>query len=143
MNVQDTITQLQNNTNRVQYENGRETLGTGEINKNSFLTLLLAQLEHQDPMNPVEDAEFIQQQAAFTQIEKLDQLIDATNTSNVLGQASSLVGQNVEVLLDSGQTQTGRVDSVQFGTDGIGIHVGDSVYTMDQVMGIFAPSSGN
>ncbi len=138
MSIQNTITQLQNNTNQVQYQNGRETLGTGEINKNSFLTLLLAQLEHQDPMNPVEDAEFIQQQAAFTQIEKLDQLIEATNSSNVLGQASSLVGQEVEVRLDNGQRRTGRVDSVQFGSDGIGIHVGNDVFTMEQVVGIFA-----
>ncbi len=138
MNVQNSVLQLQNNTNQVQYENGRETLGTGEINKNSFLTLLMAQLQHQDPMDPVENSEFIQQQASFTQIEKLDQLIDVTTSSNVLGEASSLVGQNVEVRLDGGQTRSGRVDSVQFGSNGIGIHVGDSVYTMDQVVGIFA-----
>lgn len=44
--------------------------------KNMFLKLLVAQLTHQDPLNPVEDKEFIAQLAQFTSVEKLQSIND-------------------------------------------------------------------
>ena len=141
MSVYNTLNRITSDTARVQFEQGQENLGTGQIDKNAFLNLLLTQLQHQDPTNPMENNEFIQQQAAFTQIEKLDALIDATSASNAIGQASSMVGQNVELVLDDGSSTYGRIDSVEFGAGGaIGLHVGDQIYSMGQVGRIFADS---
>ncbi len=42
--------------------------------KEMFLKLLVAQLSHQDPLNPVEDKEFIAQLAQFTQVEELQKM---------------------------------------------------------------------
>lgn len=42
--------------------------------KDMFLKLLVAQLSNQDPLNPVEDKEFIAQLAQFTQVEELQKL---------------------------------------------------------------------
>ncbi len=135
---QNTLLQMENNTSKVRYEAGRKNLGSGELDKNAFLTLLMAQLQHQDPMNPMEDAEFISQQAQFTQIEKLDNLIAAVKGNSMLSEAGSMVGKTVEVVLESGETRIGRVDSVKIGTDGVGLIMGDSTFTMDQVVQIFA-----
>lgn len=135
---QNTLLQMENNTNKVRYEEGRKNLGSGKLDKDAFLTLLMAQLQHQDPMNPMEDAEFISQQAQFTQIEKLDSLINAVKGNSMLSEAGSMVGKTVEVALESGETQVGRVDSVKMGADGVGLMIGDSTYTMDQVVQIFA-----
>lgn len=43
-------------------------------NKEMFLTLLVAQLSNQDPLNPAEDTEYIAQLATFTQVEELQKL---------------------------------------------------------------------
>lgn len=42
--------------------------------KDTFLKLLVAQLTHQDPLNPVEDKEFIAQLAQFTTVEELQNI---------------------------------------------------------------------
>ena len=47
-----------------------------EMVSNAFMNLLVTQLQHQDPTNPMEDAEFIAQLATFTQVEKLTEIAD-------------------------------------------------------------------
>ena len=42
-----------------------------EVNKTQFLTLLVAQLKNQDPMNPVDNQDFIAQLATFSSLEQL------------------------------------------------------------------------
>ena len=50
--------------------------------KDTFLKLLVAQLTHQDPLNPVEDKEFISQLAQFTQVEELQKISGGVETLN-------------------------------------------------------------
>ena len=70
--------------------------------KDTFLKLLVAQLQHQDPLNPVEDKEFISQLAQFTTVEELQNIrtgMDSLNSSYLRQQAvsaSSLIGNYVE-----------------------------------------------
>jgi flagellar basal-body rod modification protein FlgD len=42
-----------------------------ELDKTQFLTLLVAQLENQDPMNPIDNQDFIAQLATFSSLEQL------------------------------------------------------------------------
>jgi len=42
---------------------------TKSMGKDQFLTLLVAQLQHQDPLNPAEDTQFVSQLAQFSQLE--------------------------------------------------------------------------
>jgi flagellar basal-body rod modification protein FlgD len=42
-----------------------------EISKSDFLQLLVAQLKHQDPMNPVDNQQFVAQLATFSSLEQL------------------------------------------------------------------------
>ena len=50
--------------------------GNNTLNQDTFLTLLVAQLKYQDPMNPADSTEFLSQTAQFTQVEKLGQIAD-------------------------------------------------------------------
>ena len=43
----------------------------GELGQNQFMTLLVTQLRNQDPLKPMDNAEFISQLATFSSLEKL------------------------------------------------------------------------
>ena len=78
-------------------------VASGEITKDVFLKLLSTQLQHQDPLEPASDVEFIQQMATFAQLEQ-QQL---TNSNlNIMGlyessinnsNALNLVGKDVKI----------------------------------------------
>jgi flagellar basal-body rod modification protein FlgD len=50
------------------------------LGQDQFLALLIAQLKNQDPLNPVDSAEFIAQLAQFSQLEQAKQMTTALNT---------------------------------------------------------------
>ncbi|MBE0509915.1 MAG: flagellar hook assembly protein FlgD, partial [Gammaproteobacteria bacterium] len=76
---------------------------TGELGQDEFMTLMLAQMKHQDPMNPMENGDFIAQLAQFRTVTGIDQLNNSFNgfsqtmQSSQALQASSLVGREVLV----------------------------------------------
>lgn len=47
-----------------------------DIGKDAFLALLVTQLQHQDPLQPTDNSEFIAQLAQFTSLESLQQIKD-------------------------------------------------------------------
>ena len=48
-----------------------ENQSSSDIRKDEFLKLLVAQLQHQDPMNPVDNQQFLAQLATFSSLEQL------------------------------------------------------------------------
>ena len=72
-----------------------------DLDREAFLKLLVAQLKHQDPLEPMEDVEFIGQLTQFSNLEqvmktndKLDQLSVATG-AQVSSQAVDMAGRTV------------------------------------------------
>ena len=52
-----------------------EAAGTNkDVGKDAFLRLLVTQLQHQDPLQPTDNSEFIAQLAQFTSLESLQQI---------------------------------------------------------------------
>jgi flagellar basal-body rod modification protein FlgD len=91
-----------------------------QMDKDTFLKLLVAQMRYQDPSNPTDPTQFMSQTAAYSQVEKLDQLV-TQNASIVALQktmnAGALVGHTVSYTDDTGAAQTGSVTSVVLGDD--------------------------
>lgn len=83
------------------------SLGTKTLGKEDFLNLLLKQLSHQDPLNPMDSTEFTAQLSQFSSLEQL------TNINTTLGDVlayqqsmqnasvASLIGKKVTVEGDS------------------------------------------
>jgi flagellar basal-body rod modification protein FlgD len=75
---------------------------TKESPKETFMKLLVAQLEHQNPLSPMDNMQFTQQLAQFTSLEELQSmnanlsaLMQAQMTTNGL-QAATLIGKQVQ-----------------------------------------------
>jgi flagellar basal-body rod modification protein FlgD len=89
--------------------------------KNEFLKLLVAQLEHQDPLSPQNGADFVAQLAQFSSLEqatetnqRLSALADA-QAGNQRAALTDLVGKNVTASADSLQIDpaTGHLPNLQ------------------------------
>ncbi|HEY9899739.1 MAG TPA: flagellar hook capping FlgD N-terminal domain-containing protein [Pantanalinema sp.] len=79
------------------------TKKNSDLGKNDFLKLLVTQLRFQDPMNPMEDKEFIAQMAQFSSLEEMQNLSKTLSQQAELGQlsqASGLIGKKVAVRTD-------------------------------------------
>jgi len=76
----------------------KTTSGTGmeEIGIDKFLTLFIAQIKNQDPLSPLDSAEFTAQLAQFTSVEQLyvmnKSLSDIKGTLNDQGEHQDLIG---------------------------------------------------
>ena len=59
-------------------------------NESTFLTLLVSQLQNQDPLNPVDSNQFVSQLTAYSQLEQLIGIHQNTTTlSNTAATAAS------------------------------------------------------
>ncbi len=74
-----------------------------DLDREAFLKLLVAQLKHQDPLEPMEDVEFVSQLTQFSNLEqvmktntKLDELSMAS-AAQISSQAVNMVGRTVVV----------------------------------------------
>ncbi|WP_456275494.1 flagellar hook assembly protein FlgD [Bacillus sp. AK128] len=72
------------------------------MGKDDFLRILMTQLQNQDPMNPMQDKDFIAQMATFTSLEQmtnmnkmLEQFITTQKSDNIL-KYSEMIGKQVE-----------------------------------------------
>lgn len=79
---------------------------SGELGQDSFLKLLVAQMQHQDPLNPQGNEEFIAQLAQFTSLEQLMGVntalgdLYAATTSMNNAQMTQLLGRDVTAYSD-------------------------------------------
>jgi flagellar basal-body rod modification protein FlgD len=106
------------------------------LGKDDFLKLLVGQLQHQDPMQPSDDQQWIGQMAQFSQLEQVtntadttQKIVDALNVNGTL----SLIGHTVSYLDPAGASHTGLVQTVDMAG-------GKASLTVDGVAGIDAGS---
>jgi flagellar basal-body rod modification protein FlgD len=103
---------LLDNYKPLERKTGNQILG-----KDDFLKILLAQLQNQDPLNPMEDKDFIAQMATFSSLEQMinissmfEQFIQTQNNQALL-RYSEWIGKNV-YWQEDGNTKSGVVKSV-------------------------------
>jgi flagellar basal-body rod modification protein FlgD len=104
------------------------------LGKDDFLKLLVGQLQHQDPLAPSDDQQWIGQMAQFSQLEQVtntaattQKIVDTLNANGTL----SLIGRTVTYLDEAGVAHTGPVQTVDMAG-------GTASLTVDGVAGINA-----
>jgi flagellar basal-body rod modification protein FlgD len=92
----------------------------GTLGKDDFLKLFVAQLQHQDPMNPMQDSDFMGQMASFSSLEQItnlavanERIASSLSSTNAIG----LIGRTVTYVDENDVVHTGKVEKVST-TDG-------------------------
>jgi flagellar basal-body rod modification protein FlgD len=107
------------------------------LGKDDFLKLLVTQLQHQDPMNPMDDKDFMGQMAQFSSLEQITNLVEATQReafSSQMSQSVGLIGHQVSWVAADGTNGSGTVSKVSVSGGSIQITVGDSQVTPDEIV---------
>jgi flagellar basal-body rod modification protein FlgD len=89
------------------------------LGQNDFLKLMVAQLQAQNPLEPGNSNEFVNELAQLTQVEQTTNLANASELSG----AVQLIGRTVTYNNASGAAATGTVESVQSAASGTSVTV--------------------
>ncbi|WP_233254280.1 flagellar hook assembly protein FlgD [Salipaludibacillus keqinensis] len=97
-------------------------VGNQDLDKDAFMKILLTQLQNQDPMNPMEDKEFIAQMAQFSSLEQMTNMNEniqkfiERQTQTDFVSHSDLIGKKVEwnktVTDKDGDKQTNSTEGI-------------------------------
>lgn len=128
------------------------TRNTGEdsqsVSASDFLELLVTQLTNQDPLNPMEDKEFMAQMAQFSSLEEMSKL-NSTMTNFVQQQSaqssSAYLGRDVTILSDGGSRIEGQVTAINSNhAEGkVTVTVGGNQYDVKQIQSVRLADSGS
>ena len=121
----------------------KSTVSGDSLGKEDFLKLLVAQLTHQDPTNPMNDTEFVAQLATYSSLEQqmnmnknLEKLITATNMTTAAS-AMSLIGSIVGYSGEDGALNVGQVAFLDIVGGEVYLYLDDGTYipysTVEQV----------
>ena len=106
-------------------DTGAVQTANNTISQEDFIKLFLAQLRFQDPLEPVDNREFLAQLAQFTALEQSRQTSQNTNdllAMNAATQAVNLLNRQVDVQ-GLGAPLSGTVIAVQFTSSGAQLSV--------------------
>lgn len=95
---------------------------SGELGKNDFLKLMVAQLQAQNPLEPTNDTEYIGELAQFSQLEQTTNIAQTSSQSAIsqqVAQAVGLIGHTVSYIdPKTGESTQGKVQNVEISSTG-------------------------
>ena len=151
--VSSEITNMQNQT---AYNNMLSGVGktTKDNDSNMFLTLMLQQLQNQDPTQPTDNTEWLAQLAQYSSLEQMTQMnqgltdcmsylsamYNDMSLNSEITQTLSLIGKEVTLKDPEDEpgkkTITGKVSEASF-EDGSGkVKVGDKYYSIGNIISV-------
>lgn len=114
-----------------------------DLDIDEFLKLMITELTNQDPLNPMDNAQLVEQIGQIRSISATSQLSDtlgAVLSGQNLSTASSLIGKRVAALTDQLENVTGVVDRVSVEVDQedndkrtFRVHIGDKKIDLKNV----------
>lgn len=101
------------------------------MGKEDFLNLLVTQLQHQDPLNPMDSTGFTAQLAQFSSLEELQNINETLgsvgNSQTILtnSQAVDYIGKRIQAVGDQLELTSGQPVSIEFNLnqDAAGVYV--------------------
>jgi len=107
--------------------------------KDKFMELLLLQMRSQDPLSPMDTAQFFNQLAQLTMLEQLwemnDRLAEST-ASQQLAQGSQLIGRHIQANTPDDGVISGLVEQVRMISGEVLLQVGDKEVRLDEIVSV-------
>ncbi|PFG32238.1 flagellar hook assembly protein FlgD [Sanguibacter antarcticus] len=137
-------------TSAVNGASGLYTSSTGtstakkELDNETFMTLLVAQLKYQDPSSPMDTTEMMAQTTQLASMEQLTTLSTTMSESFALQMrmaAASLIGQEVTYAGADGAMVTGTATAVSYADSVPTVTVGGTKVLLDAVASVTQPGS--
>jgi len=110
-----------------------------ELTMSDFIKMMVAELENQDPMNPMSNTEMLQQVSqirAITSNDRLTTSIESLTLGQALSTASSLIGKTVTGVNTLNEEITGKVDKVTLENGEAKLSIGYSVLNVGNITSI-------
>jgi flagellar basal-body rod modification protein FlgD len=137
--VNSSIKKVDNN-NIISAQKKRKA-GNENLDKDAFLKLLVTELRHQDPTQPMENKEFISQMAQFSALEQMTNVnksVQQLNKSSRTAEAYSLLGKNVKASdPTSGVKIEGTVTSIFYKNDEIRLMVNGREIGLNDIQSVY------
>ncbi|MDY7103138.1 MAG: flagellar hook capping FlgD N-terminal domain-containing protein [Actinomycetota bacterium] len=95
----------------------RDAGSFGGIDQDTFLELLVAQMRYQNPLQPMDGQEFLNQAAQFATVERLQSVLEAQNQAVAYQRvilSNSMIGKQALGVDEFGNPVDGRVDGVHY-----------------------------
>ena len=127
-------------TSGVSGQNGQQTT-TGvdayqNMNIDQFIKLLVSELQNQDPLEPMKNADIVNQVSQIQAIganQRLSTTLDSVALGQNLATASSMIGKTVTALDDSANEVTGTVSKVGIEDGESKLYIGDQKVSMKNI----------
>ncbi len=115
----------------------------GDVDIDQFLGLLITEMQNQDPLNPMDNAQMLTQLSQIREIGSTNKLTETLSTLAVgqeLSMASTMIGKTVKALDSNAKDVEGKVSRVSVQTDPddrnirkVSVHVGDSIVDIQNI----------
>lgn len=109
------------------------------MDSGQFMQILMAQLTHQNPLEPMDNAEMMSQFSQLNSLQELREIhmgMDNLSASNQVIYLASLIGKTVKVNRTDGKVVEGVVESVVIEKDNPQLRIGNEEYSLDDVIEI-------
>lgn len=115
--VEGTGRTVENQGSNKKLEENSEGLGASKADQDRFMKILLAQLKNQNPMDPMKNKDFVSQMAQLTSLQQMNKMTGAFQSFNKAAESRqflTLMGKQVSIKKQSGNSVSGTVTSVKF-----------------------------
>lgn len=127
----------QNNYLGQPYEPVREV--KNQLGKDEFLKILIIQLQNQDPLNPMEDKDFIAQMAQFSTLEQIQNMGRDFQSMKAMGLIGKMVYGEIDIENSSNIVPVlGKVGSVTYHEGLVKLQVGNYTLDLEDLIVIFS-----
>ena len=86
--INSELVTMQNMTSQMQAKEKAVTGVKNNLGQDAFLQLMMEQLKYQDPLEPMDNSEFLTPQAQFTQVSSLQNIESSMNSFSKYYQAA-------------------------------------------------------